>query len=252
MKKNLSNAASFAVAAGIVVVLVVTLFATGKWNQVVVEPASYIFGETVGQFIDQAGQDTNTIVQEGAEVISSGELLNHLPAIPNSRTPSYDRSKFGPSWFDVDGNGCSTRNDILIRDLQNVVMDPNKKCAVASGTLSPDPYTGQTINFVSGADTSYLVQIDHVVPLSLAWKSGASSWTDEQRLQFANDPENLIASDGPENASKSDKGLSEWSVPKNPSFTCQYTTKHLEVLSKYSLGISDADRAAAERIFATC
>ncbi len=34
---------------------------------------------------------------------------------------------------------------------------------------SDDPYTGATIDFVRGPDTSSAVQIDHVVSLSDAW-----------------------------------------------------------------------------------
>jgi hypothetical protein len=90
------------------------------------------------------------------------------------------------TWTDnvtVDGgrNGCDTRNDILRRDLVNILVKPGSKgCAVESGTLN-DPYTA--------------VQIDHVVALSNAWQTGAQQLTPEKRADFANDPRNLQASD---------------------------------------------------------
>ena len=56
----------------------------------------------------------------------------------------YDRSLFGESWTDdvtVPGglNGCDTRNDILRRDLVDVVLKPGSNdCAVLRGILN-DP-----------------------------------------------------------------------------------------------------------------
>ncbi len=63
-------------------------------------------------------------------------------------------------------NGCDTRNDILKRDLIYITTDPmSRDCTVLSGTLD-DVYTGKTIRFVRGVETSSAVQIDHVVALS--------------------------------------------------------------------------------------
>jgi hypothetical protein len=103
----------------------------------------------------------------------------------------YDRDFFGQAWYDEDGNGCDTRNDTLRRDLREVVLKENSNgCKVVSGILD-DWYSATTVPFQSGGDTSRLVQIDHVVPLSWAWQHGANSWTDEVRREFANDPMNL-------------------------------------------------------------
>ncbi len=62
-------------------------------------------------------------------------------------------------------------------------------CKVLGGVLA-DPYSGKNIDFVFGAS---LVDIDHVVALSNAWQTGAFQFTSEIRLQFANDPLNLLA-----------------------------------------------------------
>lgn len=101
----------------------------------------------------------------------------------------YDRSSFS-HWRDPDRNGCDARNDILRRDLTNLVIKSDSNgCKVLGGVL-PDPYSGKNIDFVFGAS---LVDIDHVVALSNAWQTGAFQFTDEIRLQFANDPLNLLA-----------------------------------------------------------
>lgn len=90
------------------------------------------------------------------------------------------------------------RDDVLARDLTDVIFSAAKRCQVSSGTLA-DPYTGKTILFVRGRNTSAAVQIDHVVALANAWQSGARDWTTAQRYRFGNDPYNLLAVDGPAN-----------------------------------------------------
>jgi hypothetical protein len=58
---------------------------------------------------------------------------------------------------------------------------------VATGILH-DPYTNATIAFVRGNQTGASVQIDHIVPLALAWDLGARNWNEETRqysVQFA-------------------------------------------------------------------
>ena len=108
----------------------------------------------------------------------------------------YDRDAFGEPWADVDDNGCDTRNDVLDRDLRDIRFDPSAgSCIVESGFLD-DPYSGRTIDFVRGWETSSEIQIDHVVALSNAWQTGARFWSSTKMLRFANDPLELLAADG--------------------------------------------------------
>ena len=110
--------------------------------------------------------------------------------------PQYSRDQFGQRWADVDRNGCDTRNDVLKRDLHDLQMKRSSpQCVVVSGVLN-DPYTGRQIDFQRGEDSSEAVQIDHVVALANAWKSGAWQWDAVRRQDFANDPFNLLAVDG--------------------------------------------------------
>ena len=88
---------------------------------------------------------------------------------------------FGPDWYDVDLNDCDTRNDILQRDLKQIVFQDGSDCTVAKGMLR-DPYTAKTINFIRGKNTSSEVQIDHIVALAASWRTGARQWTAELRL----------------------------------------------------------------------
>jgi hypothetical protein len=107
----------------------------------------------------------------------------------------------------------------------------SSSCGATSGSWL-SPYDGETWTAASDVD------IDHLVPLSNAWKvsldhlagwtarvinkywqSGASSWTKAERQAFANDLENpqLLAVTDNVNASKGDKGPEDWKPPLGTS-----------------------------------
>lgn len=109
----------------------------------------------------------------------SARALAQLDALAvRERSPlaGYSREAFGASWSDagtveLSGNSCPPRQDVLARDLDDVVRAEDG-CRVLSGVLH-DRYTGRTIDFQCGPRTSLAVQIDHVVPLELGWQPGA-------------------------------------------------------------------------------
>ena len=163
----------------------------------------------------------------------------------------YTRAQFGPTWADVDRNGCDTRNDILKRDLTNEVFKEKANgCTVLSGTLV-DPFSGETINFVQGAKTSSDVQIDHSVALSNAWQTGALKLTPEQRKAFANDPLNLLAVKGKLNSQKGDGDAATW-LPPLKSYRCDYVSRQIAVKVKYKLWFTAPEKEAMIRILKTC
>lgn len=176
-----------------------------------------------------------------------------LPVIDESaRTPEYRRDDFGDGWVDVDRNGCSTRQDILQRDLEGETL-ADDGCTVLTGTLPVDPYTGATIQFAHdrvGGD-SQAVQVDHIISLSAAHRGGAWAWSDDERVAFANDPATLLAVDGPTNASKGDRGPAEW-MPEDPAFWCQYAADYTVIASDYRLSVSAADRQMLVDVLAAC
>src|SRR4051794_38227683 len=122
---------------------------------------------------------------------SGGAALSALSTLPvKGRAPmtGYSREAFGQAWPDADRNGCDTRNDVLGRDLRDVVHKPGTRdCVALSGRLE-DPYTARRIDFVRGDGT--LVDIDHVVALGNAWVTGAFRWPVRERAALANDPLN--------------------------------------------------------------
>ena len=189
--------------------------------------------------------------QQSGSNSDSGEVArNALAALPTKgRAPKtgYKRSQFGDGW--AKAGGCDTRNVILRRDLANTVLGDDN-CKVQAGALS-DPYTGQRIAFKRGANSSGAVQIDHVVALSNAWQTGAQQLSSEQRISLANDPLELLAVDGPANQQKGDGDAATW-LPSNKPFRCQYIARQIAVKKKYSLWVTPPERAAMERILASC
>lgn len=171
------------------------------------------------------------------------DLTSAIAALPemNEWHPDYERSNFGDGWADLDGDGCNTRNEVLARDLDNVrFRSDTDDCVVQSGDFV-DPYTGQQIIFTRGAETSDDVQIDHVVALADAWDKGASSWSVHQRERFANDPLNLLAVEGKANQDKLAASIDEW-VPPNEGYRCAYLARQVAVKTKWSLGVSSAEK----------
>ena len=159
----------------------------------------------------------------------------------------YDRSSFS-HWRDPDRNGCDARNDILRRDLTNLVIKSDSNgCKVLGGVLA-DPYSGKNIDFVFGAS---LVDIDHVVALSNAWQTGAFQFTSEIRLQFANDPLNLLAVSASLNRQKGDGDAATW-LPPTKSYRCQYVARQIAVKKKYGLWLTKPEKVAMSTLLAKC
>lgn len=200
--------------------------------------------------------DTSSIKPQGTAPIGSDEasealrILNTLPVKGRAPKTGYSRAQFGDAWSDIDHNGCDTRNDILNRDLTAKQHKNSRGCVVISGILN-DPYTGKVINFMRGKDTSEQVQIDHVVALSDAWQSGAQEISAQERLQLANDPENLLAVDGPANQQKSDSDAATW-LPANASFRCSYVARQIRVKAKYRLWVKPAEKEAMINVLTPC
>jgi hypothetical protein len=181
--------------------------------------------------------------------------LDALPIKGRAPKTGYDRSLFGESWTDdvtVPGgrNGCDTRNDILRRDLVDVVIKPDSNgCSVLRGILN-DPYTGITVEFVRGPNSAE-VQIDHVVALSDAWQKGAQQLDEARRRDFANDPVNLQATIGWVNQQKGDGDAATW-LPPNIFYRCVFVTRIVDVKTSYGLWVTQAERDAIAGVLSGC
>jgi len=185
---------------------------------------------------------------------SARAQLSALPIKSWDRAQDFKRYRFGQAWSDdvnveFGHNGCNTRDDILRRDLANLVVRPGT-CYAQSGTLH-DPYTGTTIDFVRGPDTSDSVEIDHVVSLADAWYKGARLWDAQRRLDFANDPINLLAVSPKANFDKAFRDAAAW-LPPNEAFRCDFVARQVNVKTVYGLWVSSNEKQAMADVLAHC
>jgi hypothetical protein len=206
-------------------------------------------GEHADELRARSGVPT---VQPGTDVLTgvavvAGRVHHH----------GYRRAVFGDAWDDNNDapgghNGCDTRDDILNRDLVDKTYVWTKRCpeAVATGTLH-DPYNNATVAFTRGEKIGASVQIDHIVPLALAWDMGAHDWPFRQRLAFANDPANLLAVAGEANDDKSDAQPALW-MPANTAFWCQYAVAFIGVLRGYGLPVDAASATVLREAAGSC
>jgi len=188
------------------------------------------------------------VVDPDADIPTAADQLASLPIKPRASRDGYRRDEFGRAWLDVDRNGCDTRNDMLARDLDDIVVD--SRCRVLSGVLK-EPFTGNIIFFERGEQTSALVQIDHVVALSNAWQTGAQELSEQQRIEFANDPLNLIAVSGQLNQQKGDSDAASW-LPPDRGYWCEYVARQVGVKAHYSLWVTQAEHDQMARVLRSC
>ena len=87
--------------------------------------------------------------------------------------------------------------------------------------------------------------------LSDAWQKGAQGLDVALRTEFANDPLNLLAVDGPTNNKKGDSDAASW-LPPNKDYRCRYVARQIAVKAKYHLWVTDAEHTAMADIISNC
>jgi hypothetical protein len=177
-----------------------------------------------------------------APVGDARQQLTGLTVAGAGSMAGYSRDRF-PLW-NAQGNGCNTRDKVLQRDGKDVKTTAD--CKIVSGTWL-SPYDGKTLTDPQAVD------IDHMVPLANAWRSGASAWTDNQRSQFANDltrPQ-LFAVSQSANRAKGDQDPSQWK-PANRDFWCRYAQSWVAVKAYWRLTVTVGEKAALDDMLAVC
>jgi hypothetical protein len=168
--------------------------------------------------------------------------LDTLAVVSWAPMTGYSRDRF--HHWDTQGDGCDTRDVVLKRDGQGVSVGDS--CKIFQGTWF-SAYDGKTVSDPQALD------IDHMVPLANAWRTGAASWTDEQREAFANDltrPQ-LIAVTLSTNRSKGDQDPSEWKPPRR-EYWCAYAQHWIAVKGYWKLGVTTAEKSALTEMLGTC
>lgn len=254
--KRIVYVAFFAVAMAAILVWSGNGWLFGGAPERVIQTVSDAWNRLPTGYTQATGKAGPGLALEGADMAALADLAAEVPVVLEP-AGDYDVDSFG-KWAAV-GGGCTVRDSVLARDLTNVTYSSGSRCQVATGTLV-DPYYGMTVNFTRGQTTSQAVQIDHVVPRAVAWRTGANTWTDDQRVAFSNDMLNLLAVDGPSNGAKSDKSLVEFANATHkqggPALAaegrCDYTARYVSVVVKYGLGMYQADKDFAVSTLTGC
>jgi hypothetical protein len=153
---------------------------------------------------------------------------------------AYDRNLFG-GWIDADGDGCSTREEVLWEEASFQSSRPFK-CELNGGTW---------LSLFDGVSSqvSSTFDVDHIVPLAEAWRSGASKWQRRSQIAFANDlssPHALMTVSASSNRSKGDRDPSKWMPPLSSSH-CEYIGMWMSTKVRWGLSM---DLEEKEKLYA--
>jgi len=172
---------------------------------------------------------------------AAGAKLDKLSVAKAGTMSGYSREKF-PHWLSA-GSNCDVRDTVLKRDGSNVKLSG---CNVVAGAWT-SIYDGDKITDPSKVD------IDHMVPLANAWRSGANKWTTQQREDFANDLEDpqLLAVSASSNRSKGDQDPSTWK-PELTGAWCEYAQDWIAVKSRWKLTVTVAEKSALADMLEKC
>ena len=170
-----------------------------------------------------------------------------LIAPVSDRLPDYER-KAWRHWIDADRDCQNTRAEVLIAEsAAPVTFTKAEQCAVATGEWL-DLFTGATFTDAGRLD------VDHLVPLANAHRSGGWQWDAARKRQFANSlayPNHLVAVSASANRSKGARGPEDWRPP-DATYHCQYAQDWIAVKSEWDLTATAAEWAALTEMLQEC
>ena len=171
-----------------------------------------------------------------------GRAIADLTVRHEVRT-GYSRDLF-THWVDAVGDGCSTRDEVLIAEADDPVT-VGSGCSLSGGRWF------SYYDRVSWTSTSD-VDIDHMVPLAEAWDSGARSWTSTRRELYANDlgdSRSLVGVTDDVNQAKGDQDPATWM----PTYDkCRYLREFVAVKLRWRLTVDSAEKSAMSSLGSTC
>ncbi|MCB0978893.1 MAG: HNH endonuclease [Acidimicrobiales bacterium] len=181
-----------------------------------------------------------------AQDVPATALVDRLVVASPDETVPYRRKEFGSGWDYDSATKCNTRELVLAEESgPGLVVDA--KCKPQTGTWT-SLYDGVVTH-----DPSDL-EIDHLVPLADAWRSGADRWTPERRRAFANDltdPATLVAVTSHSNRSKQDSTPAEW-LPPNFDDRCRYVSDWVRVKYRWGLTVTPQEKSTLVQILSGC
>ena len=161
--------------------------------------------------------------------------------------PEYNRRDWR-HWTDADTDCQDARQEVLIAESQGgVVYETGDECSVESGDWT-GAYTGESFTDPGNLD------VDHMVPLANAHRSGGWAWTKERKAEYANDlsyANHLIAVQASANRQKGSKGPEDWRPPRH-GYWCQYATDWVTIKHSWGLTATQREVDALREMFDAC
>ena len=146
---------------------------------------------------------------------------------------------------DYDQDCQSTRQEMLILTSRATPRYTNpRNCVVRTGEWF-DEYTGKTFTVATQID------LDHVIPRMYAHTHGGDRWPPGKKLQFSNDPMNLMLVEKREIRRKGDRGPDQY-MPPREEYHCQYARAWEAIAEKYDLQLESRDRNKITRVLRDC
>jgi hypothetical protein len=176
------------------------------------------------------------------DAAQAGQELDALTVAGWASMSGYSRDRF-KHWIGQ-GGGCDTRDVVLKRDASSIQVGAD--CKITGGSWV-SAYDGKPESDPQDMD------IDHMVPLANAWRTGAKDWTDDQRSAFANDlarPQ-LLAVSLSSNRSKGDQDPSQWKPPDH-GYWCTYAQRWIVVKAYWKLSVTTDEKAALHQMLGSC
>ena len=179
--------------------------------------------------------------------VAEGLVLQVTVAVAESNIPKYDRGEWR-HWIDEDGDCQNARQEVLIEESTvQVAFESSDDCRVESGGWV-GPYTGREVSSPGDLD------VDHMVPLENAHRSGAWAWDRDRKREYANYllyEDHLIATTSGANRSKASKGPEEWRPPLE-SYWCDYATDWVVIKDRWLLTVTESEFQALREMLDSC
>ena len=213
-------------------------------------PTSISAPMTTATGVPASALDPTSTPPSIATTIPGFEIITlPIPTIMFSRSdiPPYDRDEWN-HWIDTDGDCQNTRHEVLIAEsLADVTFTNSQNCTVANGEWLAS-FTGTTVTV--GRD----LDVDHLVPLANAHRSGGHAWDADRKKAFANNLEyadHLIAVTASANRAKGAKGPEEWKPP-DEGYWCDYAIAWATVKTTWELEMTPDEFSAVQEMLGTC
>ena len=188
-----------------------------------------------------------TACSESPTPTATPEAMSISVAPVPADIPSYDRDEWR-HWIDEDRDCQDTRQEVLIEESASpVTYKDSDECKVAEGEWN-GPYTGERFTDPSDMD------VDHMVPLGNAHRSGGWLWSENRKRLYANDLSyqgHLIAVQNSANRAKGADGPEEWRPP-NRGYWCRYAVDWITIKNAWGLTATEAEAAALSDMLGAC